>query len=73
MFPHNVSFIACEIDRERYEMVENIRLIEMAQQQPDYREGIVRKGINWLGRRMVHWGAKLQTPEQVADFVFEKS
>lgn len=61
MFPNNVSFIARERDKERYQEAEQIRLIKLAKLHPDYREGILRKGANWLGGQMVKWGAQLQS------------
>ena len=60
MFPNNVSFIARERDKERYQEAEQIRLIKIDKLHPDYREGMLRKVANWLGSQMVKWGAKLQ-------------
>jgi hypothetical protein len=60
MFPNNVSFIARERDRERYQEAEHIRLIKIARLQQDDKGAALREIGNWLGSQMVKWGAKLQ-------------
>jgi hypothetical protein len=60
MFPNNVSFIAHERDRERYQEAAHIRLVKIAKQQQDNKGATLQEFANWLGSQMVKWGAKLQ-------------
>jgi hypothetical protein len=60
MFPNNVSFIARERDKERYQEAEHIRLVKIARQHQAYKGATLLEMANWLGSQMVKWGAKLQ-------------
>jgi hypothetical protein len=61
MFPNNVSFIARERDKERYQEAEQVRLIKIAKLHQGNGGGMLRKAANWLGSHRVRLGTRLQS------------
>lgn len=60
MFPNNIEFFGREKHQERFQDVEQIRLIRLAKLYQPGAWATVRNINHWLGRRMVQWGLKLQ-------------
>jgi hypothetical protein len=60
MFPNNIEFFGHEKDQERFQDMDQIRLVRLAKM---HRPGVwatLRNINHWLGRRMVQWGLRLQ-------------
>jgi hypothetical protein len=60
MFPSNIEFFAREKHQERFQDMEQIRLVRLAKLRRPGEWSALRNINQWLGRRMVQWGLRLQ-------------
>jgi hypothetical protein len=60
MFPNNIEFFGREKHQERFQDVEQIRLVRLAKLHRPGDWEAFRNLTHWLGRQMVQWGLRLQ-------------
>ena len=60
MFPSGIEFIVHERQKDFLREAEQMRLINSLQRQKSNDLKLYGKVTNWLGLKMVMWGAKLQ-------------
>lgn len=60
MFPGSIEFIMYERQKDLLQEAERMRLINTLQRQKLNEPKTYRKVTNWLGLKMVTWGAILQ-------------
>jgi hypothetical protein len=60
MFPNNIEFFGREKHQERFQDMEQIRLIRLAKLYQPGAWATFRNLAHWLGRRLVQWGLRLQ-------------
>jgi hypothetical protein len=60
MFPNNIEFFAREKHQERFQDMDQIRLVRLAKLRRPGERSALRNINQWLGRRMVQWGLRLQ-------------
>lgn len=60
MFPNNIEFFGCELDKERLADAKHIRLVKIAAGQQSNSWETLGKIARWLGSQMIARGEQLR-------------